>query len=71
MTGEPALKAVRIDNDIHGHACRVIVQVGGQLPRDTVPTTLRGLERHLKATVEPALQVYLEPLKDKNVIRRL
>jgi hypothetical protein len=66
-----AAKAVRIDKDIHGHEIRVIVQMDGTIPGDGVPLFLRRLERSLKASVEEALQVYLEPLKDKSVLRRL
>jgi hypothetical protein len=66
-----ATKAVRLDKDIHGHEIRVIVQMDGALQGEGVPFLLRQLERFLKGNVEQALQVYLEPLKDKNVLRRL
>jgi hypothetical protein len=64
-------RPVRIDKDIHGHEIRVIVQVDGVSAADGVPLFLRRLERYLKQNVEQALQVYLEPLKDKSVLRRL
>ncbi len=70
--GSPtAIKPVRIDKDIHGHEIRVIVQLDGTIPADGVPFALRRLERSLKAGIEETLQVYLEPVKDKNVLRRL
>ncbi len=66
-----ALKPVRVDKDIYGHELRVIVQVNGEIPGERVPSLLRRLERHLKGRLDPALQVYLEPWKDQNVLRRL
>lgn len=62
---------VRVDKDIHGHEIRVIVQVDGVSAAEGVPLFLRRLERYLKQNVEQALQVYLEPLKDQSVLRRL
>ena len=32
---------------------------------------LRKLERHLKETVDAAIEVYCEPVQDKNALRRL
>jgi hypothetical protein len=68
---EASIKAVRIDKDIHGHEIRVIIQVDHQHAGAGVPLLLRRLESFLKANLEAALQVYLEPLKDQNVLRRL
>ena len=71
--GLPAntMKPVRVEKDIHNHEIRVIVHVSDKLPIDRVPVTLRHLERFLKGNLEPVLQVYLEPWKDQNVLRRL
>ncbi len=71
--GLPAntMKPVRVEKDIHGHEIRVIVQVSDKLPSDRVPLILRRLEHFLKLNFDPVLQVYLEPWKDKSVLRRL
>ena len=71
--GLPAntMKPVRVEKDIHGHEIRVIVQVSDKLPSDRVPSILRRLEHFLKLNFDPILQVYLEPWKDKSVLRRL
>ena len=66
-----AIKAIRVDKDVNKYEIRIIVQVDPQLPRDGVPSTLRRLERFLKGNVEQALEVYLEPFRDQNVLRRL
>jgi hypothetical protein len=66
-----AARAVRVDKDIHGHEIRVIVQVDGARLAEGVPFFLRRLERFVKGRVERRLELYLEPLKDKNVLRRL
>jgi len=65
------IKAVRAEKDIHGHEIRVIVQVGEKLAAGAVPLILRRLEHFLKSKLDPVLQVYLEPWKDRNVLRRL
>ncbi len=71
--GLPAntMRPVRIEKDINRHDIRVIVHVSDKLSAGRVPVTLRRLERFLKEELEPALQVYLEPWKDQNVLRRL
>jgi hypothetical protein len=71
--GLPAntMKPVRVEKDIHGNEIRIIVLVSDKLAADRVPSTLRRLERFLKANLEPVIQVYLEPWKDRNVLRRL
>lgn len=66
-----AIRVTRLEKDIHGEEIRVIVQRDGAIPADRVPFDLRRLERFLKDRVERSLQVYLEPVKDKNVLRRL
>jgi hypothetical protein len=65
------IKPVCIEKDIHGHEIRFIIQIDQERAEAGVPLLLRRLERFLKAQLEEALQVYLEPLKDKNVLRRL
>ena len=71
--GLPAntMKPVGVEKDIHGNEIRVIVQVSDKLSAEGVPLTLRRLERFLKSNLDPVLQVYLEPWKDRNVLRRL
>lgn len=66
-----AIKAMRVDKDVNKYEIRIVVQVDPPFPRDGVPSMLRHLERFLKARVEQALEVYLEPFRDQNVLRRL
>ena len=71
--GRPSATArvAQVEKDIHGHEIRVIIQVDGNATAEGVPFFLRRLERYLKTNLEGTLQVYLEPWKDKNVLRRL
>ena len=66
-----AARVAHVEKDIHGHEIRVIIQVDGSLAGEGVPLFLRRLERYLKGKLDETIQVYLEPLKDKNVLRRL
>lgn len=58
-----ALTVVRIDDFVRV----TIAPVAGRV----TPHQLMALERELKARLEPHLHVYLEELKDRNVIRRI
>jgi hypothetical protein len=69
--GATAVRLDHVEKDIHGHEIRIIIQADAAAEREGVPFFLRRLERFLKANLEEALQVYLEPVKDKNVLRRL
>ena len=66
-----AARLDHVEKDIYGHEIRVIIQMDATAEREGVPFFLRRLERFLKGNLEKALQVYLEPVKDKNVLRRL
>jgi hypothetical protein len=65
------LKPVRVEKDIAGRDTRIIIQMSDRIPADRGPEMLRRFERELKASMDPVLQVYLEPWKDLNVLRRL
>ena len=73
VEGKPAsvARVAGVEKDIHGHEIRVIIQMDAAVTGEAAPFFLRRLERFLKENVEGALQVYLEPWKDKNVLRRL
>lgn len=50
---------------------RVVVEVGGEFDSAEEQTRLLELERHLKETIEPTLQLYMEPMMDKNKLRQI
>lgn len=54
--------------DLEG-AERVVVRFNGDLDRDTKQSHIMQIEAHLKATVEPTLQVYMQPRMDQNKLR--
>ena len=60
-----------IENDLHGLPVRVMVSFGEGVEPERKPGLMRRLEARLKGTVEPTLQLYHEPQKDQNRIRRL
>jgi len=59
------MQALRCEGDR-----RVVVRWTIALDQGTQQQRLRQLERHLKSTLEPTLQVYLEPKTDQNVLRQ-
>lgn len=61
-----APRTVRVDDDT-----KVTVEFETHLAPAVAQHRLMRLERGLQARVEPALQLYLEELKDKNVIRKI
>lgn len=63
--------ALRIEKDILGHEIRVIVAMADEIPAVEKGILARDLERWLKDRLEGKLQLYLEPLRDQNAIRRL
>lgn len=65
------LRAERIDDDLLGHPSRIVVAIESPASTDNVAALLRALERHLKSAVDSKLHLYLEPVKDRNRIRRL
>ncbi len=61
----------RIDKDINGFEIRLVVTLADVIPIPERPLVLRALEAFLKQEIDESLQVYLEPQKDLNKIRRL
>jgi hypothetical protein len=66
-----AIALVDLEPSILKHEIRVFVALSDAIPPGDKPALMRSLERHLKETLEPKLEVHLRPLKDRNVIRRL
>jgi len=65
------VQLIRIDDDLKGHPIRLIVGLDIDLPAAEKPAFTRRLEKSLKERVETTLQVYIDPLKDQNQLRRL
>jgi hypothetical protein len=65
------VRAERIEKDLTGHDLRVVISIDTEHSVADKPAMMRALERQLKAAVEDRLQLYLDPLKDRNKIRRL
>jgi hypothetical protein len=61
----------RIEKDLLGHDSRVVITMKDSVPGPAKPILMRALERHLKKTIDAKIQLYLEPVKDANKIRRL
>ncbi|CAK0759235.1 conserved hypothetical protein [uncultured Gammaproteobacteria bacterium] len=64
---------LRLDDNLTGQPVRVVIELA---PGDTAdaalrPRLVRQLEKVLKTTVEPTLQIYIDPVKDQNQLRRL
>ncbi len=66
-----ALEFVALDRDILEHPVRVLARVSGRVAPGDKPDFMRRVEARLKAAVEARLELHLEPLKDKNALRRL
>ena len=69
--GMDDVRVVKIESDLTGAEVRLDIGFGEQVGPAAKPALARALERWLKRAVEDKLQVYMEPLKDKNAIRRL
>ncbi len=61
----------RIEKDLNGFEIRVVITLNGCLRPGDKPGLVRALERELKRGADEKLQLYLEPVKDRNKIRRL
>jgi len=69
--GGDSIGIEEIQNDLHHHPVRVMVSFADEVEPERKPRLMRQLEAWLKETVEPTLQLYHEPQKDQNRIRRL
>jgi hypothetical protein len=65
------LEVLRIDTDNHGHPVRIVVSFAQGVDSNDKPELMRSVEKILKIRVERKLQIFLEQLKDENMIRRL
>jgi len=66
-----SVEPIAIERDLLGHDVRLLVRFGQAVEVARQAPLIRTLERRLKAEVEPKLQLYLEPRKDNNQLRRL
>ena len=66
-----SVEPIAIERDLLGHDVRLLVRFGHSLEAARQAPLIRTLERRLKAEVEAKLQLYLEPRKDNNQLRRL
>lgn len=55
----------------YGHPIRVIVDFADHVAIDDRPGLMRRFERHIRAGIEPELELLAERVKDKSVLRRL
>ncbi|MBT5413345.1 MAG: hypothetical protein HOK81_01960 [Rhodospirillaceae bacterium] len=69
--GPDDIRVVRMERDLTGEEVRVDVGFADHVVPADKPMLTRAVERWLKERLEDKLQVYMEPLKDKNAIRRL
>jgi len=69
--GLDAIHVDRIEKDLRGYELRVVVAFSDALAATEKPVLMRALERHLKTIIDDRIQLYLEPVKDRNKIRRL
>jgi hypothetical protein len=68
---EDAIRVDRIEKDLLGYESRVVTMLDGSLSAPNKPILMRALERHLKKAIDQKIQLYLEPVKDRNKLRRL
>lgn len=68
---DAAIRTLALDPDLLGHPVRVLVELSDDVTTHEKPGVLRQLETWLKSSTEAKLQVHLEPVKDRNTIRRL
>lgn len=66
-----AVLLAELESDLCGNDVRATVAMDGSVPAAEAPVFTMRLERHLKRTVEPAIQVCLSEVKDQNSLRRL
>lgn len=69
--GPDALQFGKIIKNRYGHMIRVVMHMGGEIPFDSKPGTLRALERRLRERIETTLEVISEKMKDQSPLRRL
>ena len=66
-----AIQFVNIEADLNGYEIRINVAFDEKIEHKQKPLLIRALERALKEGIDRTLSVYMEQVKDKNVIRRL
>lgn len=62
--------ADRLEDDIHHRPTRLIVTHAKADDSATLPPLMRALERHLRTTVAPWVELYAEERIDRNALRR-
>lgn len=66
-----SLQLVTMEPNILGHEVRAVIAFAETVAPEDKPGLARRAELHLKRALDPHIELYVEELKDQNVIRRL